>query len=93
MQLPVTTEDWIRFCVDDFNADAERGERFIHAGGRGITVKTDGEKVVTLPNMARVRIHTDASGRATHVEEDEHLHAVARPATYRLNLREALRGR
>lgn len=93
-RLPVTDEEWIAACVDDFNAEAQRGDRFIHAGGRGVHTHTDGEKVIVLPNGHRLRVHTDASGSATHINDDEHLHAIARPQPVRLtlDLKGALRG-
>lgn len=60
---------------------APRGHKFVHAGGRGMQVRTAGEKVLHLPNGAVVKVTTDDSGKATQVEEAEHMHAIARPAT------------
>lgn len=61
------------------NLRARRGRKFIHAAGRGMTVRTPGERVLYLPNGKAIRVATDDSGVATQVEEDHRLHAVARP--------------
>lgn len=58
---------------------ARRGQRFIHAGGKGMQVRTPGEQVLYLPNGKTIRVATDDSGVATQVEETERLHAVVRP--------------
>jgi hypothetical protein len=73
----ITTERLIAAAVHKFGA--RRGERFIHAGGRGMRVKTPGERTLLLPNGTVVKITTDDSGIATQIEEDEALHAVVRP--------------
>lgn len=57
---------------------APRGQAFVHAGGRGIRIRTAGEASVVLAGR-RLKITTDASGVATQVEEDERLHAIVRP--------------
>jgi hypothetical protein len=66
---------------------ARRGERFIHAGGRGIRTRTPGERVLYLPNGQSIRVATDDSGIATQVEETERLHAVVRPPTIHITSR------
>lgn len=60
--------------------------KFMLAGGKRMHVRQDTEKVIVLPNGHKVRVTTDASGHATHIEENDRLHAVARPDTYRLKL-------
>jgi hypothetical protein len=66
---------------------AKRGRRFIHAGGRGMTVRTPGDHVLYLPNGDHIRVTTDDSGVATQVEQDERLHAVVRPHTIHITPR------
>lgn len=73
----IPTEDIIRAVAEKFIAP--RGEKFISVGGRNMPVHTAGEKVLHLPNGAVVRVTTDDSGHATQVEEDDKLHAIARP--------------
>lgn len=65
---------------------ARRGERFIHAGGRAMRTRTAGEQILYLPNGKTIRVSTDDSGVATQVEENDRLHAVARPLPIRLKL-------
>lgn len=66
---------------------AKRGERFVHAGGRGMRTRTAGEQVLYLPNGKTIRVATDDSGVATQVEEADRLHAVVRPHTIRITPR------
>lgn len=68
---------------DEFRA--KRGEKTIWAGLRRMKVRTAGEKVLYLPNGVAVKVTTDDSGIATHVEENEALHAIARPPAIRIN--------
>lgn len=72
-----STEQLIRYGLRQF--EAERRERFVHAAGRGMHTHSAGEKVLHLPNGATVKVTTCEAAVVTHVEEDEHLHAVARP--------------
>lgn len=58
---------------------APRGRSFIHAAGRGMQVRTPGEKIHELCPGVRVRVSTDDSGVATQVEENDKLHAILRP--------------
>jgi hypothetical protein len=58
---------------------AERRQKMVHAGGRGMRVHTAGERVIYLPNGHAVKVSVDDSGIATQVEEDEALHAIVRP--------------
>lgn len=60
--------------------------KFMLAAGVRREVRQDTEKRIVLPNGHTVKVTTDASSQATHVEENERLHAVARPATVRLKL-------
>jgi hypothetical protein len=76
------TADLIRHGLRQFRA--ERRQRFIHAAGRGIHTHTPGEKVLHLPNGSTVKVTTCDADSTTQVEEDEHLHAVVRPAPHRL---------
>lgn len=57
-------------------------------GGKVTRVRQAHEKCIHLPNGATVRVSVDASRCATQIEEDDRLHAVARPKTYRLRLGE-----
>lgn len=59
----------------------------IFAHGSTMRVRQDTEKMIVLPNGHKVRVHVDATEHATHIEENERLHAVARPETVRLRLR------
>lgn len=47
------------------------------------------EKVVTLPNGKRVRVHIDDSGTVRHIEENDRLHATVRPRTTVVKIRGA----
>jgi hypothetical protein len=58
----------------------------LFAGGRKMEVRQDTEKRIVLPNGHTVRVSRDASGCATQIEENERLHAVARPHTYAMKL-------
>lgn len=60
--------------------------KFLLASGYRRDVRQDTEKRVVLPNGHVVKVTTDASSTATHVEENDRLHAVARPETVRLKL-------
>lgn len=80
-----TTEAIIQAALHKFVAP--RGSKLISAPGSTRRVATDGERVLILPNGVKVRIHTDASGVATHIEENDALHAIARPHTHRRMLR------
>lgn len=79
-----STEDLITQFLHRFRA--RRGTKMIHAGGRAVHVHTAGERTLYLPNGATVKVTTDDSGTATHVEESDGLHAIARPETLRLKL-------
>jgi hypothetical protein len=82
----LTTEDIIRAAVNSFRAP--RGSKTISTSQRTMSVRTPGERVLHLPNGTTVKITTDDSGIATQVEETDRLHAVVRPHTHRLTLRE-----
>ena len=71
------TEELIKASVTKFVA--RRGEKFVHAGGKGMRVHTPGQRVLHLPNGAKVLITVDDSGVATQVIEDEAQHAIVRP--------------
>ena len=73
----ITTEMIIQAALDKFRAP--RGEKTIWAGMRRMRVRTAGEKVLFLPNGVTVKVTTDDSGVATQIEENESLHAIARP--------------
>lgn len=45
------------------------------------------ERVVTLPDGRRARLHIDPSGTVRHVETDDGLSAVVTPRTIRLRMR------
>lgn len=79
-----TTEQLIAAAVDKFTAP--RGEKTIWAGARRVKVHTPGERSLILPNGHKVKITVDDSGKATHIEEDEALHAIARPDAIALKL-------
>jgi hypothetical protein len=63
-----------------------RKSKTILAGGRMQRVHTANEQCIVLPNGSKVKVTVDDSGCATHIEEDDRLHAVARPRTLRLGL-------
>lgn len=56
-------------------------------GGKVAHIHQDTEKRLVLPNGQVVRVSVDASNHATHIEENDRLHAVARPESVRLHLR------
>ena len=70
-------EELIKASVEKFCAP--RGQKFVHAGGRGMRVQTPGERTLLLPNGVAVKVTVDDSGVATQIEEAESLHAIARP--------------
>lgn len=78
----ITTEDIIRHAVHRFVA--QRGTKTIFAGDRKVEVHTAGERILHLPNGAVVKVTTDDSGRATQIEENDALHAIARPRSIRI---------
>lgn len=82
-----TTEALIHRYTYKFQA--ERGERIISSAWGTRRVHTGGEKVLHLPNGRTVKVTTDASGQATHVESDHNLHGIARPATHRIHMKGA----
>jgi hypothetical protein len=82
MQSPVaTTGDYVAAFMSAFKAP--RGEKMVHAGGRGMRIRTPGERVIYLPNGHAVKVTVDDSGVATQIEEDEALHAIVRPEPIR----------
>jgi hypothetical protein len=86
----LTTERIIEESVRKFGDTtfkAPRKTKFICGPGFAGHVAVDSEMVLHLPNGATVRVHTDASGKATHVEENDSLHAIVRPDTYRTRVR------
>jgi hypothetical protein len=73
--------------ADDIkNLRAPRGSKFIHAGGKGMSVRTDGERVVDSPD-GKAKVTTDASGVVTQITEGDRLHAVVRPKGYKFSLK------
>lgn len=81
------TEKLIQVAVDKFAAP--RPKMFISVPGvapKHSRIHQDGEAVLFLPNGQKVRVRTDASGKTTHVDEDEHGHAIVRPDTYHARL-------
>lgn len=87
MQHPMelmTTEQIINAAVEAVRAP--RGRKMISAGGRNMQVRTPGERVLFLPNGAKVKVTTDDSGKATQIEENDSLHGIARPDTYRIKM-------
>jgi hypothetical protein len=56
-------------------------------GGKVAHIHQDTEKRIVLPNGQSIRVSVDASNHATHIEEDDRLHAVARPDSITLRLR------
>lgn len=62
----------------------------VFAGGRKVDVHQDTEARLVLPNGCVVKVTTDASGHTTHIEEDDRLHAVARPNSVRLVMQGSL---
>lgn len=81
-----TTEQIIEAAVAKFGA--ARPVSTVFAGGRAIKVHQAGERVLHLPNGAVVKVVTDDSGVVTQIEEDEAMHAVVRPNTLMLRLRQ-----
>ncbi len=77
-----TTEQLIAAAVHKFTAP--RGERTVFAGGKRVVVHIPGERILHLPNGAVVKVTVDDSGHATQIEEDDALHAVARPASVKV---------
>lgn len=81
------TEALIKMAVDKFCAP--RPMKFISVPGVPMMhsrVHQDGEMFLLLPDGSKVKVTTDASGQVTHVEEDEHQHAIVRPATHSMRI-------
>lgn len=72
-----TVGEYVAAAMSAFKA--ERRQKMVHAGGRGMQVHTPGERVLYLPNGVAVKVSVDDSGIATQVEDDEALHAIVRP--------------
>lgn len=81
----LTTEELIRAAVHQFRAP--RKQKLISTPGSTLRVHEGGEMMLYLPNGQVVKVSTDASGKATQIEEDEKLHAVARPEPISLAVR------
>lgn len=60
---------------------APRKQKLISIPGSTMRVEQDNECILYLPNGHMVRVHTDASRVATHIEEDNAQHAIVRPKT------------
>lgn len=50
-------------------------------------IRKNTEKTLVLPNGHRLHVMTDASRKATQVEDDEHQHAIVRPDVIRTGTR------
>lgn len=86
----LTTERLIQEAVNKFGPDAFKAQpkfRYVSGPGFAGNMAIDSEELFVLPNGQRVNVHTDASGTVTHVEEDDALHAIVRPDTYRTKMR------
>ena len=79
-RLLADTEAIIRMALHKFRA--QRGERYIHVAGYGLNVHTAGERILHLPNGSVVKVTTCEADSVTHIEENDHLHAVVRPRAY-----------
>lgn len=82
---PMSVEDLISARSSRFRAPVKT--KFISGPGFAGHVRVDSEKVIHLPGGKTLRVTTDASGVATHVEEDHSLHAIVRPDTHKGRLR------
>ena len=76
-----SVDDYIAAAMSAFQV--RRGDRLVHAGGRTMTIRTPGERILHLPNGHRVKVSVDDSGVATQIEEDDALHAIVRPKPIR----------
>jgi len=63
-----------------------KSKTMILASGQKAEIHQPNEKRIVLPNGATIRVSVDDSGCATQIEENDRLHAVARPKTIRLAL-------
>lgn len=83
------TEQFIAAAVSKFggNFKAPEKTKLISTAWGTMRVRCDSETTIQLPNGEWVRVWTDASGKATQVEEDDSLHAIVRPDVYRPRVR------
>lgn len=90
----VTIEQIIKAIVDRFgnedhpdNLKAPVKTKMISTPEISMRVRVPTEKVLYLPNGHKVHVMTDATGKATEIDDGEHLHAIVRPDTYRRQAR------
>jgi hypothetical protein len=85
---PQSVEDLIQRETTREAFRADRKTTFVCGPGFAGHIHQAGEKVIHLPGGGSVKVTTDESGKATHVEEDECQHAIVRPDTYRTRTRQ-----
>jgi hypothetical protein len=85
--MSTLAEQMIEHYKDQFDAANVRKSKTVFTVAGRVGVATPGEKVIYLPNGVGVKVTTDASGTATQVEEDESLHAIVRPKSFRVERR------
>ncbi len=73
----MTVDEMVAAALDVLRAPEKH--RTVSTVAGTMRVRQDSEKSLWLPNGVRVQVRTDASGVATHIEEDHRLHAIARP--------------
>lgn len=61
--------------------------KFVSTVARSMRVRQDSEAKLYLPNGQVVKVSTDASRIATHIDDGEHMHAIVRPDTYNPRVR------
>jgi hypothetical protein len=80
-------EQMIEHYKDRFDAADQRKVRTTFTVAGRIGIATPGEKILHLPDGTAVKVWTDESGTATQVEEDESMHAIVRPRSFRVENR------
>lgn len=76
-----STENIIKAALHKFRAP--RRTKTVSTVAGTFDVHLPGEKILYLPNGTTVKVTTDESDHATQIEEDEALHAIARPESIR----------
>ena len=79
--MPNNIEELIAARPQAFRAPTKT--KFISGPGFAGTIRVDSEKMILGPGGKKLKVHTDASGVVTHVEEDESQHAIVRPVTHK----------
>ena len=85
--MSTLAERMIDHYKDRFDAADQRKSKTVFTVAGRVGIAQPGEKIIYLPNGVGVKVTTDESGTATQVEEDDALHAIVRPKSFRAERR------